>query len=134
MNEQPLNLRASLQEIWRRRLLVIMVAALCALGGLAYGLHKSVNQTAVALVLLPSSAASGSGNTGNTGATGLVGTTGIAGSTGFTGSTGAIGVTGSTGLQGTTGIVGSTRGASGRVSSGHSTLLGPIVDQRASSA
>ena len=76
MNEQPLNLRASLQEIWRRRLLVIMVAALCALGGLAYGLHKSVNQTAVALVLLPSSAASGSGNTGNTGATGNSGSVG----------------------------------------------------------
>ena len=73
MNEQPLNLRASLQEIWRRRFLVIVVAVLCALGGLAYGLHKPVNQSAIALVLLQPSTASGSGNTGNTGNTGAVG-------------------------------------------------------------
>lgn len=73
MNEQPLNLRASLQEIWRRRLLVIIVAALCGLGGFAYGLLRPADQTAVALVLLPTSAASDSGNSGNTGNTGTVG-------------------------------------------------------------
>ncbi len=73
MNEQPLNLRASFREIWRRRLLVIVVASLCGLGGLAYGLLKPANQTAVALVLLAPSVASGSGNSGNTGNTGNVG-------------------------------------------------------------
>ncbi|MGO9857371.1 MAG: hypothetical protein ACLPYY_20310 [Acidimicrobiales bacterium] len=73
MNEQPLNLRASLQEIWRRRLLVIVVAALCGLGGLVYGLLRPANETAVALVLLPSSTASGSGNSGNSGNSGMAG-------------------------------------------------------------
>jgi capsular polysaccharide biosynthesis protein len=73
VTEEPLNLRASLQEIWRRRLLVIAVATLCGLGGLVYGFLKPANQTAVALVLLPSSAASGSGNTGNTGNAGNTG-------------------------------------------------------------
>ncbi len=73
MNEQPLDLRASLQEIWRRRLLVIVVAALCGLGGVVYGFLKPANVTASALVLLPASTVSGSsdsGNTGNSGATG----------------------------------------------------------------
>jgi len=70
VNEQPLNLRASLQEIWRRRLLVIVVAALCGLGGLVYGLLRPANETAVALVLLPPSTASNSGNSGNTGTAG----------------------------------------------------------------
>ena len=74
MNEQPLNLRASLREIWRRRLLVIVVASLCGLGGFAYGLLRPANETAVALVLLPPSAASGSGNSGNTGNTATWGT------------------------------------------------------------
>lgn len=55
MNEQPLNLRASLQEIWRRRLLVIVVAALCGLGGMTLGFLKPADQTAVALILLPPS-------------------------------------------------------------------------------
>jgi len=73
VNEQPLNLHASLREIWRRRLLVILVASLCGLGGLAYGLLRPANETAVALVLLPPSVASGSGNSGNTGNTGNVG-------------------------------------------------------------
>ena len=73
MNEQPLNLRASLQEIWRRRLLVIVVAALCGLIGFAYGLLRPVDQTGVALVLLPLSGASDSGNSGNSGNTGTVG-------------------------------------------------------------
>lgn len=70
MNEQPLNLRASLREIWRRRLLVLVVAVLCGLGGVAYGLHKPITQTAVALVLVPPSATSGSGNSGSTGTAG----------------------------------------------------------------
>ena len=73
MNEQPLNLRASLRGIWRRRLLVIVVAVLCGLGGLAYGLLRPVNETAVALVLLPPSTASDSGNSGNSGNSGGAG-------------------------------------------------------------
>ena len=73
MNEQPLNLRASLQEIWRRRLLIIVVAALCGIGGLAYGLLRPANETAVALVLLPPSTASSSGNSGNSGNSGAAG-------------------------------------------------------------
>jgi len=70
VNEQPLNLRASLQEIWRRRLLVIVVAALCGLGGLVYGILRPANETAVALILLPPSTASNSGNSGNSGTVG----------------------------------------------------------------
>jgi capsular polysaccharide biosynthesis protein len=70
VNEQPLSLHASLQEIWRRRVLVIVVAALCGLGGLVYGFVAPANQTATALVLLPSTAASTSGNSGNTGTAG----------------------------------------------------------------
>ncbi len=76
MNEQPLSLRASLQEIRRRRLLVIVVAALCGLGGLIYGFVRPANPTAVALVLLPPSAASNPGVTGNSGATGDSGAAG----------------------------------------------------------
>ena len=41
MNEQPLNLRASLQEIWRRRLLVTVVAVLCGVGGIIIGLLQA---------------------------------------------------------------------------------------------
>ena len=73
MNEQPLDLRTSLQEIWRRRLLVIVVAALCGLGGLVYGFLKPANETASALVLLPASTASGSSSSGNSGNSGAVG-------------------------------------------------------------
>ena len=73
MNEQPLNLRASLQEIWRRRLLVIVVAALCGLGGFVYGLVRPANETAVALVLLPPSTASGLANSGDSGNSGTAG-------------------------------------------------------------
>jgi capsular polysaccharide biosynthesis protein len=65
MNEQPLNLRASLQEIWRRRLLVTVVAVLCGLGGVILGFLEPVDQTAIALVLLPPSAASTSGASAN---------------------------------------------------------------------
>ena len=65
MIEQPLNLRASLQEIWRRRLLVTVVAALCGLGGIILGFLEPADQTAVALVLLPPSAASTSGASAN---------------------------------------------------------------------
>ena len=67
MSEQPLDMRASLQEVWRRRLLVIVVAAVCGLGGLVYGFLKPGNVTASALVLLPASTASGSSNAGNSG-------------------------------------------------------------------
>jgi capsular polysaccharide biosynthesis protein len=73
VNEQPLNLRASLREIWRRRLLVIVVATLCGLGGLIYGLVRPANQSAIALVLLPPSTAAGSGDSGNTGNSGVAG-------------------------------------------------------------
>ena len=65
MNEQPLSLPASLREIWRRRVLVIAVAALCGLAGVAYGLLKPQDSTAVALILLPPSAASASGAPAN---------------------------------------------------------------------
>jgi capsular polysaccharide biosynthesis protein len=74
VTEQPLNLRASLREIRRRRLLIIVVAALCGIAGVAYGVFAPAKETAVALVLLPPpttpSNAGNSGNTGNTGATG----------------------------------------------------------------
>ena len=65
MNERPLSLPASLREIWRRRVLVIAVAVLCGLAGVAYGLVKPQDSTAVALVLLPPSAASTSGAPAN---------------------------------------------------------------------
>jgi capsular polysaccharide biosynthesis protein len=73
VNEQPLDLRASLREIWRRRLLVIVVATLCGIGGVMYGLARPVNQSAIALVLLPPSAASEAGNSGNSGNSGAAG-------------------------------------------------------------
>ena len=65
MNERPLSLTASLREIWRRRVLVLVVAVLCGLGGVAFGLLKPHDSTAVALVLLPPSAASTSGTPAN---------------------------------------------------------------------
>ncbi len=71
MNERPLNLRASLQEIWRRKLLIIIIALLCGVGGITYAVLKSVHPIAVTLVLLPPSASSStSANSGNSGATG----------------------------------------------------------------
>jgi capsular polysaccharide biosynthesis protein len=73
MNEQPLDLRASLQEIRRRRLLIIMVAALCGIAGFAYGIFSPPKDTAVALVLLPPSTGSNAGNSGNSGNTGAAG-------------------------------------------------------------
>ena len=60
MNERPLSLPAAFREIWRRRLLVIAVAAICGVGGLLHGFLQPQNSTAVALVLLPPSAASNS--------------------------------------------------------------------------
>jgi capsular polysaccharide biosynthesis protein len=71
--EQPLNLRASLLEIRRRRLLIVLVAALCGIAGLAYGLVRPPTETAVALVLLPPATGSTSGNSGNSGNTGAAG-------------------------------------------------------------
>ncbi len=59
MNEQPLNMRTSLREIWRRRVLVLIVAVLCGAAGAAYGFLKPANATAVALVLFPQSGNSG---------------------------------------------------------------------------
>ncbi len=74
MTEQPLNLRASLVEIRRRRLLIIVVASLCGVAGLAYGLFKPATATAVALVILPpNNNGSTSGNSGNAGNSGAVG-------------------------------------------------------------
>ncbi len=70
VTEQPLNLRASLREIRRRRLLIIVVAALCGIAGLAYGVLAPAKSTAVALVLLPPTTPSNAGNSGNTGNTG----------------------------------------------------------------
>lgn len=73
MNEQPLHLRASLQEIWRRRLLIVIVALLCGLGGVLYGFLRPPDDTAAALVLLPASTASGSAASGNSGNSGTAG-------------------------------------------------------------
>ncbi len=65
MNERPLSLAASLREIWRRRVFVIVVAALCGLSGIVFGLLRPQDSTAVALVLLPPSAALTSGAPAN---------------------------------------------------------------------
>ena len=65
MNERPLSLAASLREIWRRRVFVIAVAALCGLSGVAFGFLRPKESTAVALVLLPPSAAVTSGAPAN---------------------------------------------------------------------
>ena len=73
MNEQPLNLRASLREIWRHRILVIVVAALCGLAGIVYGFISPVNETAVSLVLLPGGSGSNAQNSGNSGNSGSAG-------------------------------------------------------------
>jgi capsular polysaccharide biosynthesis protein len=70
VTEQPLNIRASLREIRRRRLLIIVVAAICGLAGLAYGIFAPAKETAVALVLLPPTTTSDAANSGNTGNTG----------------------------------------------------------------
>jgi capsular polysaccharide biosynthesis protein len=71
MNEQPLSIQSSLREIWRRRVLILVVACLCAAAGVAYGILAPAKQSAIALVLLPANTnATGAGNTGNTGATG----------------------------------------------------------------
>jgi len=72
VNEQPLNLRAALQEIWRRKLLILLIATLCGIAGVALGVIKPVDSTADALVLLPpnSAASSASSNSGNSGAVG----------------------------------------------------------------
>ena len=53
MNEQPPNLRTAFTEIWRRRALVLVVAALSAAAGAAYGFLKPANNSSVALVVLP---------------------------------------------------------------------------------
>jgi capsular polysaccharide biosynthesis protein len=73
VTEQPLNLRASLREIRRRRLLILVVAALCGIAGIAYGIFSPAKETAVALVLLPPTTTSNAGNSGNTGNTGAGG-------------------------------------------------------------
>jgi capsular polysaccharide biosynthesis protein len=73
VTEQPLNLRASLREIRRRRRLIVAVAALCGIAGVTYGVLSPAKQSAVALVLLPPSTPSSAGNSGNTGNTGAAG-------------------------------------------------------------
>ena len=60
MNEQPLNLRTSLREIWRERVRILIVAVLCGLAGAAYGFLAPAKATAVALVLLPHTTTSAS--------------------------------------------------------------------------
>jgi capsular polysaccharide biosynthesis protein len=65
VNEQPLNLQDSFREIWRRRMLVTVVAVLCGLGGIIFAVLKPVDPTAVALVLLPPSTTSSSGAPAN---------------------------------------------------------------------
>jgi len=73
MNERPLNLRASVQEVWRRKVLIIIIATICGIGGIAYGFFKPVNPTAVSLVLLPpdSASSSTSNNSSNSPTTGF---------------------------------------------------------------
>jgi capsular polysaccharide biosynthesis protein len=53
VNEQPVNLRASLHELWRRRLLLVVVALLGALAGIVIGYFSPSQPDAIALVLLP---------------------------------------------------------------------------------
>jgi len=60
MNEEPLNIRTSMREIWRRRVRVLVVAVVCGLAGVVYGFLAPTKSTAVALVLLPHSANSSS--------------------------------------------------------------------------
>jgi len=55
LSEQPLDLKASVAVIWRRRRVVGAVAAIGLLGGLAYGVIQPAMPSAVALVLLPPS-------------------------------------------------------------------------------
>ena len=61
MNDQPLHMRASFQEIRRHWLLVTLTAALCALAGMVFFALRPADSTAVTLVLLPTSAGSNSG-------------------------------------------------------------------------
>lgn len=61
MSEQPLDLRASVAVVWRRRRVVGAVAAIGLVGGLAFGVLRPAQPTAVALVLLPPSGLTTSG-------------------------------------------------------------------------
>ena len=61
MNEQPLDLRASVKALWWRRRLVAVWAAIGLVGGLAYGIVVPPMPSAVALVLLPPTSLSSSG-------------------------------------------------------------------------
>src|ERR1700683_760369 len=60
MNDERLNIRASMRAIWRRRVRVLVVAVVCGLAGVVYGFLAPTKATAVALVLLPHSATSSS--------------------------------------------------------------------------
>lgn len=61
MTEEPLNVRAALGAIWRRRLTVGVVAILGFIGGIAYSAFASPMPSATALVLLPPSPLSAAG-------------------------------------------------------------------------
>jgi len=61
LSEQPLDLRASVAVLWRRRRVVGAFAAIGLLGGLAYGVIRPAEPSAVALVLLPPSGLTTSG-------------------------------------------------------------------------
>ncbi len=61
MNEQPIDLKASLNILWRRRVLLVAMALLGVCGGTAYSVLRPPLPTAVALVLLPPSSTSVSG-------------------------------------------------------------------------
>lgn len=65
MNERPLNVKNTVRTIWRHRLLVGVVAAACALGGVAYGVALPPSRSAVTLVFLaPGSTSNPQGSLG----------------------------------------------------------------------
>ena len=61
MNEQPIDLKAALTALWRRRIAICLFALAGLLGGLAYGFARPPMPSAIALVLLPPSSLTASG-------------------------------------------------------------------------
>ena len=62
VNEQPLDLKHVFKFVWRRKFFVAFVAVLGLVGGVAYAAHAAPGQTARALVILPPSAVTSTGN------------------------------------------------------------------------
>jgi len=61
MDEQPIDLKAALTIIWRKRILLVVLAIVGACGGVAYSVLRPPIPTARALVLLPPSSLTSSG-------------------------------------------------------------------------